>query len=232
MACVFSACRVDVRVDVALTARGNGDITVTAVFDPEAAEEAGDLTTRLRTEDLEDAGWIVEPPRPRSGGGVEQTLRRPFVSAAEANDVLDQLTGPAGPLGGLGVTYERGVFTTESSFGGDVDLRGGVEAFSDEKLREILGGQPLGVPVEELERRAGAPFAELFGLEVRAHLPGEEAQTWALRLGQQERIEAEGEAWNTLNLALFAVALAAATAMGVVLVRRRRLDRAESEPLP
>jgi hypothetical protein len=165
---VFGACKVDVAVGVNTNADGSGEVRVTAVLDEDAAKRVEAAGATLRTEDLEATGWTVDEPETAEDGSVTHVLRHEFDSPAEAERILAQLTADNGaaerqaPLRDFVVTQRRSFFRTETSFRGTVDLARGAEAFSDARLQETLDGQPLGVPVEQLERQLGASFDRIF----------------------------------------------------------------------
>ncbi|HEX7166629.1 MAG TPA: hypothetical protein VF230_06590 [Acidimicrobiales bacterium] len=232
---VLGACKVDVSVGIDAHADGTGDVRVTALLDKRAAEEAGDLRKRLRTDDLEEAGWVVETPERRDDGTVSITVRHPFDSPHEAGEVLAQLSGDDGPLRGFELTQDRSFFRTETTFTGTVDLARGVEAFSDPALQEAFGGQALGVPVDQLERRLGASLDRIFGLQVALRLPGSvesnaptatsNGAVWAPKLGEQVSLQAEAGRWNLRNIVLLVVCVTATVALVWVVARGRRQRR-------
>lgn len=234
---VLGACKVDVSVGIDTKADGSGEVQVTAVLDEQAADRAGDLEENLRTDDLENAGWIVERPERRDDGSVAQTIRQPFDDPAEAERILAELAGDdpqtnaAAPLREFAIEQERGFFRTTTTFRGVVDLARGVEAFSDAGLAESFGGQPLGAPVEQLERQLGATFDRLFGLQVAVRLPGnvesnapttaDNGAVWAPKLGERVELTAEATRVNTRNVLLLLVAVVSTLALVAVVLTRR-----------
>ena len=234
---VLGACKVDVSVGVDTKADGSGEVRVTAVLDEDAAERVGDLEKNLRTDDLEKAGWIVDDIERRDDGSVSQTIRHPFDDTAEAEQVLAELggddpeTNAAAPLRAFELDQERGFFRTTTTFSGVVDLARGIEAFSDASLTEAFGGQPLGAPVDQLERQLGASFDRLFGLQIAVRMPGDvesnaptdadNGAVWAPKLGERVELTAEATRINTRNVLLLLVAVASTLALIAVLVTRR-----------
>ena len=241
---VLGACKVDVSVGIDAEADGAGEVQVTAVLDEDAAERVGDLEENLRTADLEKAGWIVERPERRDDGSVVQTIRHAFDDPAEAERVLAELAGDvpesnaAAPLRAFQLEQERGFFRTTTTFSGVVDLARGVEAFSDSELTAAFGGQPLGAPVDQLERQLGATFDRLFGLQVAVRLPGkvesnaptnaDNGAVWAPKLGERVELTAEATRVNTRNVLLLLVAVASTLALLAVLLTRRFQRNPES----
>ncbi|MBW3615140.1 MAG: hypothetical protein KY439_07525 [Actinobacteria bacterium] len=226
------ACKVDASVEVSARPDGTGEVTVTALLDRRAVDTVGDLDTQVALDDLRATGWEVRGPEENTDGGAEVEARRSFGNSSEARQVLDEITGPEGAFKGFVLEQKRTFFRTETAVRGTVDLSGGMGTFSDAKLAEALGGQPLGVTAEQLEQRLGVPADRAFGLQVAVRLPGRiesnaptttgSTAVWAPGLGEQVAIMATAEQWNRLNLVLTAVAAGSALALVGVLARRRR----------
>ncbi|HUR17582.1 MAG TPA: hypothetical protein VMZ51_01435 [Acidimicrobiales bacterium] len=223
---VLGGCRADLTVALRAAAEGGGDVSATVSLDREAMEQVPDLTGQLRVGDLKAAGWRIEGPAPAPGGRTELRAVKVFGSAPEATRILQELTGPGGPFGSLRLNRTRSLLKTRTSLTGAFDLAGGLEAFSDEVLKERLGGAPLGLDLTKLEAELGAPLADIFGFRLIADLPGDlEAGTpafWQVRLGQTTRVDAVAEQWNLITLAAGAASATAGLALVAVLVRRNR----------
>ena len=228
----LGGCNVDVSVGVDARRDGTGEVRVAAVLDADAARTIGDLDERLRTDDLRDAGWTVGEPDERSDGSVELVATHPFDDEQEVAALVTDVAGDPGPLEGFVVRQARDFFRTETTFAGNVDLVRGIESFSDERLAQSLGGSPLGISVDELERRLGASVDRVFGLQVAARLPGAldsnaptetgNGAVWSPKLGDQLRLEASATQWNVRNIGLLAVAVVSGlAALGTALARAR-----------
>lgn len=220
MSLLLGGCKVDVAVGVEADRSGAGRVTVTTQLDEAAAQRAGDLSTQLRKDDLVASGWSVEPPKLMAGGGVQLVASRPFRDLAEAERILETLTGPGGPVRGFTLTQKRSYLNTETTVRGVVDVSGGIESFTDPDLQARLGGVPLGLTAPQLEREALAPLDQIFGLQVAVSLPGEvtsnapaftgNVAVWPVRLGQEVAIEATSRTPNPTNIILLVVAGVAA----------------------
>lgn len=229
------ACEVDASVEVHARPDGTGEVKATALLDRRATRAIGDLATQVALDDLRSAGWEVRGPEENTDGGSEIEVRHGFTHVADARRLLDQLTGTEGAFKGFVLEQKRTFLRTETALRGTVDLSRGMAVFSDAKLTEALGGQPLGVTPEQLEQRLGGPVDRAFGLQVAVRLPGRvesNAPTatggtavWAPRLGEQVAIDATSERWNRLNLALTGLAVGSGGALVGVLMRRRRQYR-------
>lgn len=229
---LLAGCRVDVGVEVEAGTDGRGHVRATVTLDEEAASRVPDLADQLRVDDLEAAGWEIEGPSPAPGGGTRLRATRPFSSPAGAARALDELGGSGGMFRSLRLTRQRTFWKTRTSLAGSLDLTAGIDVFSDDRLRERLGGPTLGVDPAAVERELGRPLAEVFVFEVTTRLPGDvesNAPTtrgggavWPVRLGQTVPVRASSEAWNLVNIGFAAVSLLSALSLVVVLVRRSR----------
>lgn len=226
-----TGCRVDAAVRVALTAEGPGTVTVEVVLDEEAAEEVGDLGAQLAVADLEDVGWEVVGPAPVPAGGVAVTATRRVGGPAEAEVVLEELTGEDGPFAGLEVVVESGVTATSYAVRGRVDLRRGVAAFGDAGLAERFDGAPAALDDEAVEARAGAPVGDVVGVTLTVALPGSTTRgetPLALPVGAVTPVDVASEIRHGDRPWWAGAALAAFLALGVVLLVRGRTNAAPS----
>ncbi|HEX4979510.1 MAG TPA: hypothetical protein VFV35_05545 [Acidimicrobiales bacterium] len=231
-------CKVDISVGLHAGADGNGEVRVAAVLDEVAAERLGDPGTALRLDDLEGEGWVVDEPERREDGSLVLSVRHRFDDIEEGERLLaavggDDASTGAAPLRDVEIEQHRGFFRTQTSVTGVVDLVRGVESFGDAALTSALGGQPLGVSVEQMERQLGAPFAEMFGLQVAVSLPGEvvanapatsgDTAVWAPALGERLELVADASQVNTRNVFLVLAAVVSwAVLAGLVVGRRVR----------
>ncbi len=226
----------DATVGLDVARDGSGQVRVVTTFDPEAAGRITDLTAQLMVDDLRAAGWAIDGPERGDDGSTAITASKPFANPEEAGDVLEEVGGSEGPFHDLEVTRRTSFLTTSYTFNGAVDLRAGVEAFSDEELRRRLEGSGFGLGTAELEQATGAPVAETFGLEVRADLPGSISTgdaaeddhgvaVWRPSLGQETRFAATSSAFNLERLAWLVAALVAALAALAALLTNRLRQR-------
>ncbi|HVE46941.1 MAG TPA: hypothetical protein VNA57_09385 [Acidimicrobiales bacterium] len=224
----LGGCRADLTVAVRATAEGAGDVSATVSLDKEAAEQVPDLGDQLRVDDLKAAGWRIVGPAPAPGGRTRLRAVKAFGSASEAGQVLRELSGDGGPFGSLRLNRTRSLLKTRTSLTGAVDLTAGLESFSDEVLKEKLGGSAFGVDLAQLEAELGKPLADIFGFRLVADLPGEREgeapAVWQVRLGHTTPVRAVAEQWNLTTIAAAASA-AVVLALLAVLVRRRRPRR-------
>jgi hypothetical protein len=218
-----SACQVraDVSVDVELD--GSGTVTVAVALDEDAVSRLPDLSTLVRVDDLEQAGWTVTGPEPDDDGLTWFRASKPFADPEEANAIFEEISGEQGPFRGFEVTRDRSFGRTDLGFHGTVDFSGGLASFSDAELAQSLEGQPLGEPVEQIEQRIGDSLDRVFQFRVAVRLPGEvesnapggptNGAVWEPRLseGGPVELEASSTVWRR-------GAVVAAVVAGVALV--------------
>ena len=224
------ACQATARVTLSMTSSGHGVVAVAVVLDREAAARIGDVRAALRVADLERAGWVVDPVTIAPDGAVTAGIHRAFASPAEAMGWLRQL----GPVQ-LDVHRSRGLVSTTERVQGGVDLRNGVDAFSDPALAKALGAPSLAAAVEQL-RTSGATVPDL-RTQLVLHLPGHpvnvsgggtvsgDTVTWTVPLGQQVAIGAAAKSTDlTAEVFLAVFVLSGLSLVAVVAVRLRARD--------
>ena len=204
-----------VRVNVDVSAGGSGTVSVSLDLDRSAADAVG----QLQLSDLEQAGWRVAGPRPTPGGGLTVTASKPFQSPAEAEQIIAEISGSNGPFHDLHLSRRQSLLGSRTTITarGTVDLRCGVQCFSDPALQQQLGaaGGRLSLPAD-----AGVVFRVTF------HVPGKSA-SWQGALGERGSLAATGRTWNTGRL-IAGVALVALIVVGLVVIvvgRRGRSRR-------
>jgi hypothetical protein len=245
LALATSACRVDVHVGLDADADGGGRVRASAVLDGDAVErlvgeaagdpERSDPATRIKVDDLRDAGWTVTGPEPTEGGGLEVVATHDYDDPAEARRLLAELAGDPGPIRDVVLRQERTFFKTTTDFEATFDLAAGLGAFTDPELREALGATdeaPLGITAEQLERQLGEAVERMLGLQVAVRLPGDvtsnaptaidDGGVWTPRLGEEVVLEARSERWNLVNLVALVVAVVSAALLAGRVLRHRR----------
>ncbi|HUR76413.1 MAG TPA: hypothetical protein VMZ22_00565 [Acidimicrobiales bacterium] len=232
---VLSGCETAVRVGINANDRGGGRVSAVVTLDRDAQKVAGgDLTSQLRVVDLAKAGWKVEGPS-KVGKDIRVTATKKFASPAGVARAVRELDNASGLFHGFRVTQHRSFVRTTTRVRGTVDLRKGIESFSDDELTDVLGS-PLGATPAEFAARIGHDLSAALPVTVGVILPGEVESNatsesggsvaWHPELGERIAIEATAKKWNTLPIGFAAVAvLAAGTAVFVGLGGRRRSRR-------
>lgn len=229
-ALVLSGCQVAIAVGVDAESDGSGVVRATVTLDKAASDEAGDLTGRLRVDDLKEAGWRVDGPTRTRDGGQEVRASKRFATPAEATTIVEQLSGAEGPFRDFRLARSRSFTKTKTTFSGRVDLGRGLGSFSDAELRQRLGSD-LGFDPAALEGRLGRTLSRIFPVKVVARLPGDMASNapltadngaqWSPTFGEDVVLTASAERWNTGNVA--AAAVAGLGALGLLAWAVRRL---------
>lgn len=218
----LSGCEAAIRIGVDANANGGGRVLAVVTLDKDAQSLVGDLKEQLRTDDLKQAGWTIVGPE-KVGTDLRVTASKPFKTAAGATKAVQELDGAKGLFKDFTLSQERGLFRTTTKFAGTVNLRDGIESFSDAELERVLGS-PLGATPAEFEKRIGRAVSEALPITVGVLLPGKVSSNattesdgsaaWHPKLGDQIQLAATARKWNTLPIALIAVAvLAAGTAL-------------------
>lgn len=228
---LLSACDVTVSTQLDVRRDGTGTVRAGVGIDADALAKAGDLAGKLRVDDLRQSGWDVAGPREEGDGLTWVRASKPFSSPEQADRILRELSGPAGPFRDLHLGQRQSFFQTRTSVSGAIDLSGGLTGFVDPELEERLGGA-IGFDVEALRRRFGEPLGDVFRVELTARLPGSIHSTggqevsggvkWVVEPGGQVQLDAQAEALNLVPwLPAIGALVAVAIAVGFVLWRRR-----------
>jgi hypothetical protein len=231
---LLGGCQTAVRVGVDANDHGGGRVVAVVTLDRDAQKLVGDLKAKLRVADLVKAGWKVDGPT-KVGSDLRVTATKKFTSAAGAARAVRELDGGSGLFGGFSVAQTRSLLRTTTRFRGTVDLRKGIDAFSDPTLEKELGS-PLGATPDEFSQRIGTQLQQALPITIGVILPGRVSSNapvegggsaaWHPKLGDQLTLTASAKKWNVLPVGLGALALlAAGTALIVGLGGRRSRSR-------
>jgi len=216
-------CRLSADVLVRVDPDGSGEVTVTLDLDREAAERLGPAD-QLDVEDLELRGWRVDAPV-IGDDGLTVVARRPFAAPEELAPLLQDITGPDGPLGDVQLRVESSQLGTEYQLTGALTSTGDPAVVSDPELTALLGGLPLGRTPEELAA-VGADRPDAATLTLRVVLPGADEAQWSVPLtGGQPASVVVDESSNVLSASRIVGLLAVVgllCAAVVVALRSRR----------
>ncbi len=219
---LLSGCQAGIRVGIDANDDGGGRVVAVVTLDRNAQKLVRDLKDQLKVDDLTKAGWEVVGPE-KAGADVRVTAIKKFKTPAGAARAVRELDGNNGLFKNFALSQNKGLLRTTTSFRGTVDLRKGIEAFSDAELEEALGS-PLGATPAEFEKRIGTALPDALPITVGVLMPGDvssnaptesgSSAAWHPKLGDRLRLVASSKKWNTPVIALGAVAiLAAGTAL-------------------
>ncbi len=218
---------VDVSIDV--DEDDSGAVRVAVALDEQARRRVGDLSGQLMVEDLEAAGWTLEPPTDRPDGETVVTAEKPFAASAELGPIMEELAGAGGPFRNFTLERQTGALTTTYTLEGEVDLSAGVEGFGDDDLRQRLQGSGFGLDRQSLERETGTPLEQLFDVRVTADLPGGGAE-WQAPVGEVTVVEATSRQLHGERVAWFSVGAVSVLALVVIVLGRALRRRGRGAP--
>lgn len=231
-ALILTACQATVRVGVNANGDGSGTISASVLLDREASQAVPDLGQQLRTSDLLRAGWNIKGPTPAGAGGTMVTASKSYRTPAEAQQIVNDLSGPTGPFHDFHLQHQHSFFSTKTVFSGNVDLTCALRCFGDTQLQQQLGAD-LGLDPAKLQQQAGVILNRVFQFEVAIRLPGSlqssnapsqagNGAVWMPKLGDKATLTATSQAINTTRIALVAAGAVVVIAVIVVLLVRRR----------
>lgn len=170
IACVvlLSSCRVDSTVSITVDRDGSGSLDVLVVADKDIVEQVPKLATDLNFGDLVNNGWKLTGPEKTDDGGLRVLLTHPFENETQASALLTQLNGNRGPFRDVRLTREGKSRDSVWKLTGRLEVTGGLQAFADDQLLQIVGATPYEQTVEE----AGLDLGKAISLQVNAKLPG------------------------------------------------------------
>jgi hypothetical protein len=236
---VATACRLDISTTVDVARNGSGRITVVAVADAELVERAPELKNGIAADDLRARGWTVGTPTPLPDGGIQVIVERVFATPAEATALLAGLSGEAGPFHDLTLTRTGSIAASTFDMTGELRVDGGLGAFADADIVELVGA----VPFDDILTTQERTLSDTLSLSLATRLPGDVSSTsgavdenvvrWDVPLdGSSVAVEARSRNFDVAALlgriiAIVAVVALAAWLIGMAvvtvrIVRRRR----------
>ncbi|MEY2396859.1 MAG: hypothetical protein QOJ00_33 [Actinomycetota bacterium] len=239
-ACLFSltGCQAAIRVGVDTNDHGGGRVIAVVTLDRDAQKLVGDLKGQLKVDDLTAAGWKVVGPE-KIGSDVRVTATKAFNTPAGATRAVHELDANKGLFKNFTVTQHKTLLRTTTSFHGTVDLRQGIESFSDAALDKKLGS-PLGATPAEFEKRIGTAVGDALPITVGVLMPGKVSSNapvegggsaaWHPKLGDRIELVASSKQLNTKVIALGAVAILAAGTALIFGLGGRRGRRGRATP--
>ena len=166
---LLASCRVDTTVSLNVERNGSGRIDVAIVADKEIIEQAPKLVNDLNFGDLTKVGWKVVGPETTPEGGRRVVLSHSFVNETQATALLAQLNGNRGPFRDVKITREGKSRDSVWKMTGRLEVTGGLQAFADDQLLQVVGATPY----EQTVKDAGLDLGKAVGLQFDAQLPGD-----------------------------------------------------------
>ena len=240
-----SGCRVEMVVRIDSDELGAGRISVTAELDRDVAvavlapssantiaaseAQATQPVARIQLEDVRQAGWEGPGLVRNADESARFALSHRFRNVAEANALIDQMSGARGPLAGLRLERTRTPLSTSITLSGPGNFRDGLAAFGDDQLTSATGNGPFGLTDAEVLRQSnGASLDDVFSLRLDANLIDKQ-KSWRLPIGSatQVRSGARSTSWATIGGGVGA--LGAVIALVVLQRRSGRPSRANDD---
>ncbi len=224
---VLGGCRVDALVTMTVDGPG-GEVAVRFEADPEAVGVIGGpsvIAQGAQVADLRGAGWEVRGPRRTPGGGAVVTASKRFARPGDLGPLVDELSGPDGPLHGFRLDRKRGLTRVRYRLAGDMYLGEGrgelLTGFgNDPELARRL--QAAGVDPQRVAGLLTERAIEGFRLAVVVHLPGGAPARFDAEPGKRAEVRAASTAPDRVRPALLGLAGGLALAALAVLVPRTR----------
>jgi hypothetical protein len=225
---VVAGCKVDATVSVDVRDDGSGVVGVHVVLDADAVAAAeangGKLEQRVRLADLSGAGWTVGAWVRRPDGSATLDLSKPFTKVGQVHGIVEELSGPGGPLRDVRVTRETKLLSTDYTVTGTVDLKGlTTGVLSDQQLVQSLTAQH--VDVNAIDQQLLAEVRQSFALRLDAQLPGAKLVTVAPAAGAARTLDASTSVRNDDRVLFGAAAIGFLLLAIVVMLNGRRLKR-------
>lgn len=166
---LLAACRVDTTVSLKVDRNGSGEIVVVVTADKDIVKQAPKLSTDLNFGDMTKLGWKVTGPTSTDDGGLQVALTHNFVNESEATTLLAQLNGNRGPFRDVKLAREGKSRDSVWKLTGRLEVTGGLQAFADDQLMQVVGATPY----EQTVKDAGLDLGKAVGLTFDATLPGD-----------------------------------------------------------
>lgn len=170
LACVvlLSSCRVDSTVSITVDRDGSGSLDVVVTADKDIVDQVPKLASDLNFGDLVNNGWKLTGPERTEDGGLQVLLTHRFDNETQASALLAQLNGDRGPFRDVRITREGKSRDSVWKLTGRLEVTGGLQAFADDQLLQIVGETPY----EQTVKDAGLDLGKAISLQVNAKLPG------------------------------------------------------------
>ena len=226
---VLAGCRVETTVRVDVEDDGSGEVVVVIDLDADAVQAAevsgGTLEARVPLSDLEAAGWRVGEWERAEDGTAKLTMSHPFAEPDEVSGIIEQISGPDGPLR-LELARDESFYAKKFKLTGVADLTQPAGTSTDQELVDRLVAE--GVDVGALDQRLLAELTESFLLRVQARLPGAGTKEYEVPPGERVEIDASSTSLPVLKGFLliagvgFAVLAVLLLVAGEMRLRRQR----------
>lgn len=187
---LLAACRVDTTVTLQVEPNGTGEVAVVATTDAAMVQAVPDLRESLAFDDLKDAGWSVSDVVETDEGGLQVRVARNFDNPEQASLLLNSLSGQFGPFKNMSVVRSDKETDSRWDLAGTLQVNGGLNAFADTALLNLVGGAPF----EDRLDQSGVEIGQAVGITFIADLPGDLVSTTGIETdrGVQWQVSFDG----------------------------------------
>lgn len=222
---VLAGCRADARVTISVDGRG-GEVAVRFEVDKDAVSVVGGpraVVQGAQVTDLRNAGWEVAGPRRTTAGGAVIEASKRFSHPADLGAVVNELSGPEGPLQGFRLDRHRGLTRVRYRLSGGMYLGEAGELLTgfgnDPGLARRL--EAAGVDAARVAALLTERAVAGFRLAVVVDLPGRDPVRFEARPGQAGEVRVSATEPDRARPALLVVAGVLGVAALAVLRPRR-----------
>jgi hypothetical protein len=193
-AVALTGCKSYAEIGVQLDSTGNGFVEAAVHLDAQAAAQVGDPTQLLKVTDLRAAGWAIRTPEVPNDGGLLLRARKGVTGVRQAEATLRELASK-GVFDTVRIRRISKLVRRGYEVRGDVDLSAGVDAFGDERVREVLGSSSkVGIDNTDLVKLLGSPVPDAVHLELITSFDGHISRV-NLPLGAKTTVEIRADHW-------------------------------------
>ena len=172
----LAACRVESVVTLNVKPNGSGTVAVVSTANAAVVAAVPNLTEQLAFDDLEAAGWDISDFATTDEGELQVRVSKGFNTPEEATAILNQLSAEFGPFRNMSLTREGKDTDSTWTLNGEMQVTGGLNAFADSALVDLIGGAPF----EDALAKSGQDIGQAVGISFKAMLPGEVVSTTGL----------------------------------------------------
>jgi len=166
---VLTGCEVGLSLDINLRPDGTSLVTFVVKANAEVMDDVD--VDALRLDDIAGRGWVVVGPVVADDGSTTLTFSADVADVADLGSAIEKLDD-----GRFFSVTEGAVVAsigrTDYNLAVTVDPSLSAETFSSEAIADLLGGEPFGITLAELERRASRPLDETVSVSATVRTPG------------------------------------------------------------
>jgi hypothetical protein len=165
----LAACRVESVVTLNVKPNGSGTIAVVTSANAAVVAAVPNLDNQLAFDDLEAAGWDISDFVTTDEGELQVRVSKEFDNPDEATAILNELSAEFGPFRNMSLAREGKDTDSTWTLNGDLQVTGGLNAFADTALVDLIGGTPF----EDALAKSGQDIGQAVGITFKAMLPGD-----------------------------------------------------------